>query len=154
MRLPDPRRLAAIGVPFALAVLNSACTTIKVEGGPCTEGGGIRILGTGGHTMSYNETCGAREAAGKLLQIEDAGVKASGILALEKLTPPLKESGNRVREAFVNGGMTQQFKVVRGEDGGLTLVGQPLVTVPVADRPAAVETAASAPVPAPAPVQP
>lgn len=143
---PFSKVAAALG----LGLLVSGCSTINVQGGPCTEGGGGTILGTGGYSMRYNDTCGVRQAAGQMLQADDAGVKAAGVIALEETSPTLREAGNKVRDALVNDGMTQSFEVVVGPDGKTRLVGQPLIRVPVRERQASA-TPASAPAPAPQP---
>lgn len=135
---------STVAAALGLGLLVSGCSTITVQGGPCTEGGGGTILGTGGYSMRYNSTCGEREAAGRMLQVQDTGVQAAAIMALEATSPALKESGDRVRDALVNDGKQQTFKVVVSEDGKTTrLIGQPVITVP--------QTVKANPSPAPTP---
>lgn len=137
------KRFAPVAAVLGFSMVTSACSTITVQGGPCTEGGGGTILGTGGYSMRYNSTCGEREAAGRMLQVPDTGVQAAAILTLEATSPALKESGDRVRDALVNDGKQQTFKVVVGEDGKTRLIGQPVITVP--------QTVKANPAPAPTP---
>lgn len=152
------------GLGFAAVI--SGCATYNINAGPCGEGGGGSILGTGAHSYGQNTTCLATNAAKDLYTINDPGTKAVGILMLENTLPPAKEAGDRVRRALVNQ-KEAPYTIKIMPDGSARLVGGPLLmTVPqsaadaansafapanAASAPNAPVPAASAPAPAPAP---
>ena len=116
----------------ALGLGTSACTTMRIPtGGACIEGSGVVApLGLGAvHRQSYNSKCGQTMAANSMIQSNDAGVRAVGMLTLEANDAAVKENGDRVRSALANPGETQ-YTVRRNADGSATLVGAPVVTVP------------------------
>lgn len=132
----------------ALGVSTSACTTMTIPtGGACIEGSGVVApLGLGGvHRQSYNSKCGQTMAANSMIQSQDAGVRAVGVLTLEGVDPTVRANGDRVRDALANAGTTQ-YTVRRNADGSATLSGAPVITVPKAAPDAA---PAAAPTPSP-----
>lgn len=118
----------------ALGVSTSACTTMTIPtGGACIEGSGVVApLGLGGvHKQRYNSDCGQTMAANSMIQSQDAGVRAVGMLTAGGNNPAIRDNMNRVSGALANTGTTQ-YRVQRNPDGSAKLEGTPVITVPQA----------------------
>ncbi len=116
----------------ALGLGTSACTTMTIPtGGACIEGSGVVApLGLGGvHKQRYNSQCGQTMAANSMIQSQDPGVRAVGMLTAGGNDPTIKENMNRVNGALANTGTTQ-YRVQRNPDGSAKLEGTPVITVP------------------------
>jgi hypothetical protein len=84
-----------------------------------------------------------------MMDIPDAGARASGIKLFEMTSPDAKKAGDSVRDSLANQG-EQSYTVRRSANGDAVLVGTPIITVPTrrpATPPPAAAPAASAPAP-------
>lgn len=147
MSLMNP--FSKVAAALGISLLVSGCaSTITVQGGPCTEGGGGTFLGTGGYSMRYNNTCGVRQAAGDMIKSDDVGIRATGMAVLEETSPVIEGKADKVRDALVNPG-EQTATVVKGQDGKFRIIldGAPPTVVPVRPNQVPVKGAPSGPTP-------
>ena len=118
------------------------CTTTKL--GPCMRPDGVNLGVVSITKTTYDGKCAAIEAGKQMMQIPDAGARATGILLVETNNEHAKAAGTRVRDALANQG-EQKYIVRRNPDGSAVLVGGAVVTVPKVET----DPATAAPAPAP-----
>lgn len=119
-------------VAVGLGLMTSGCATMAIPtGGECIEGKVVQApLGLGAvSSQRYNSVCGQNVAANSMLQTNDAGIRAVGMLTLEANSTVVKENGDKVRNALANQGQ-ETYTATRDAQGNIIFKGTPIITVP------------------------
>lgn len=119
-------------VAAGLGLMTSGCATMSIPtGGECIEGKVVQApLGLGAvSSQRYNSVCGQNVAANSMLQTNDAGIRAVGMLTLEANSAVVKDSGDRVRQALANQGQ-ETYTATRDAQGNIIFKGTPVILVP------------------------
>ena len=144
------KRNALMGAFLTVTGLSlSGCATPNL--GPCMRPTGVNLVVVSVTSTKYDGTCAAHEAAKKMMDIPDAGARASGIKLFEMTSPEARQAGDSTRNALANQG-EQTYTVRRSANGDAVLTGTPVITVETRQRATpAPASPPAAPAPAPAP---